>query len=37
MRERRVLTVDVERLRREADAIAAKIRASVVEPGKAAP
>jgi len=37
MRERKALTVDVERLRREADAIAAKIRASVVEPKKAAP
>jgi 5-methylthioadenosine/S-adenosylhomocysteine deaminase len=37
MRDHKVLTVDVERVRSEAAALAAKIRASLVEQGKASP
>jgi 5-methylthioadenosine/S-adenosylhomocysteine deaminase len=37
MRDHKVLTVDVERVRSEAAALAAKIRASLVESGRATP
>ena len=37
MRDHKILTVDIDRVKAEAESIAAKIRASVAEVGKAAP